>query len=233
MKKKINNYVIAWAILLVLFNIIVFVTPAEFAGYSKFGGAFWGSYVCIMVAFVGQLACALMAFRANSLTKLFYNLPLITVSYTGLILTLIVGGACMVIPDLPNWAGIIACAVVLAFTAIAVTKAQAASDIIESIDEKVKVQTDFMRTVTAQAKALGGYAKTDEAKAAVEKVYEALRYSEVRSIGAAIGVERNMQEQLDAFAAAVKNGEADKMNAAMDALLPMIAERNTICKSGK
>ena len=41
MKKNFKFYAITWAILLALFNILVFLTPNEAAGMTKFGGAFW------------------------------------------------------------------------------------------------------------------------------------------------------------------------------------------------
>ena len=117
MKKGFKQYTTAWAALLILFNLVCFVTPAEVDGFNKFGGSFWAGYAVITLAFLGQLACAYKAFRAENAKKFFYNLPLITVSYTGLILTLILGGLCMAIPDVPNWLGAIVGAVVLAFTA--------------------------------------------------------------------------------------------------------------------
>lgn len=231
MKKIVRNYLLAWVVMVVLFNVIVFVSPSELAGFEKFSGAFWGPYVAMMLAFVGQLACAMVAFRADNLQKLFYNLPLITVSYSGLVLTLVAGGICMAIPDLPNWAGIIACAIVLAFTATAVIKAQTAAEVIESVDQTIKVQTDFARTMIAQAKSLSSYAKSEDVKAAVEKVYEALRYSEIRSTNTAAEIEIAITDKFGEFSNAVKNSDAEKATAAMDALLPMIEERNALIKA--
>lgn len=44
MKSKFKMYVIVWVAVVVLFNVIVFITPNEVAGMSKFGGAFWVGY---------------------------------------------------------------------------------------------------------------------------------------------------------------------------------------------
>lgn len=88
MKKEYKSYLIIWTILLAIFNIAVFVSPSEAAGLSKFGGAFWSGYAFITLAFIGQLAVFFIAFKAENLQKLFYSIPLIRISYTGLILTL-------------------------------------------------------------------------------------------------------------------------------------------------
>lgn len=85
------------------------------AGVSKFNGAFGAGYIFITIAFVGQLGCAYKAFKAENLKKMFYNIPLISVSYTGLIAMLVVGTVCMAVPFIPYWVGIIACLLVLAF----------------------------------------------------------------------------------------------------------------------
>ena len=124
MNKNFKLYIICWAILLALFNVICFVTPNEAAGLNKFGGAFWIGYIFITAAFIGQLVCAYIAFKAENLKKLFYNLPLITLSYTGLILTLIFGGLAMAIPNLPVWVGAVTCLLILGFNAIAIIKAK-------------------------------------------------------------------------------------------------------------
>ena len=231
MKKGFKSYAIAWAILLVLFNIICFTTPNEIDGMTKFGGAFWAGYVFITLAFIGQLICAYFALKAENLTKLFYNLPLITISYAGLIFTIIFGALCMAIPDLPNWIGIIICAIVLAFTAIAVVKAKAVGDIVAATDEKIKDQTEFIRGLTAEAQSLIAYAKTDDAKAACKKVYEALRYSDPRSIAALADIESEISQEFSKFADAVKNGE--DFNPLAEKLVLLIGDRNTKCKAMK
>ena len=141
MKKNFKFYAACWAILLLLFNAVCFVTPSSAGGYLKFGGAFWVGYIFVTAAFAGQLVCAYIAFQAANLKKLFYNLPLVTLSYTGLVLTLIFGGAALVIPNLPGWAGSLACLLVLGFNAIEILKAKAAATAVSAVDEKVGRQT--------------------------------------------------------------------------------------------
>ena len=140
MKKSIGVYSVIWAICLAVFNVIVFVTPNEIGGVSKFTASFWVGYVFITVAFIGQLVCAFFALKAENIKKMFYRIPMISISYTGLILMLIAGGIFMAIPTLPEWIGIIVCAIILAFNAIAVIKATAAAEVVGGIDEKLDIQ---------------------------------------------------------------------------------------------
>lgn len=233
MKKGFTSYAICWAILLTLFNLLCFVTPAELYGFNKFGGSFWAGYAVITLAFLGQLACAYKAFRAENAKKFFYNLPLITVSYTGLILTLILGGLCMAIPDVPNWLGAIVGAVVLAFTAVAVIKASAAADIVESVDKKVAEKTAFLRMATADAEVILVSAKSAEAKAECKKVYEALRSSDPMSNEALSVTEAKITVKLDELKAATAADDAEKTKAAAGELILLIKERNAKCKALK
>lgn len=230
MKKGFKYYLSIWVILLAVFNVAVFVSPGEAGGYSKFGGAFWVGYIFITLAFIGQLICSYFAFKADSLQKFFYNLPLIRISRIGLVLTLILGTLCMAIPNLPNWIGIILCLAVLAFTAISVIKATAAGDIVSGIDEKIESKTSFIKLLTADAEALMSAAKTPELKAEVKKVYEAIRYSDPMSNAALEEINEQIQNQFSVFADAVKAEDFDLASSYSDELIILIDNRNKKCK---
>ena len=230
MKKNFKLYIICWAILLVLFNIICFVTPNEAAGLNKFGGAFWVGYIFITAAFIGQLVCAYIAFKAENLKKLFYNLPLITLSYTGLVLTLVFGGAAMTIPNLPNWIGIIVCLIILAFTAIAVISAKAAGTVVSNIDEKIKTNAAFIKEMTVETQNLMNRANAPKLKEYCKKVYEALRYSDPMSKEQLTDIENRIKEEFDALTDAVISDDLDGTETGAKELCDLINVRNRKCK---
>lgn len=233
MSRRFKYYGLVWAILFVLFNIICFAVPAEAAGMSKYGGAFWTGYIFISIAFIGQLVCAYIALKADNLTKLLYNIPLIGISYACLILTLIFGVICMAVPGFPDWVGIVICLVIFAFAAVAVIMAKAVSDIAGKIDDRDKPDAQFIKTITADAQCLVAYAKTNEAKAACRKVYEALRYSDPVSNGKLSSIEGQIRDKYDAFSKLVKAGDGDgseMLSEAADELAAMINDRNKKCK---
>lgn len=230
MKKSFKAYVAIWAILLAIFNVLCFVTPNEAAGMSKFGGAFWIGYIFITLAFIGQLLCTYIAFRGNKLQKLFYKLPLISVSFAGLILTVIVGTVCMIIPDLPNWVGIIACLLVLAFNVIVVIRANTAAEIVSDIDDKIKTQTAFVKLSTVEVQNILNRAKTDRVKAECRKAYEAIRYSDPMSSPALSYEESEISAKIRELKAAVTAGEDETAISAAQELVLLIKERNNKCK---
>lgn len=229
MKKTFRNYIGIWAALLVLFNVIAFVSVG-WAGQEKYTASFWIGYGFITATFLGQLLCAKAAFKEDSMQKAFYNIPLIRVSYTGLVCSFVFGGACMLISPLPYWVGVILCAIVLTICVISVLKAATAADLVARVDEKVKVQTAFIRLLTVDAENLLSRAKTETAKVACKKVYEAARYSDPMSSDALLSVEEKISAQMEVLIAAVAEGNDDAIAAAAGEVALLIGDRNRKCK---
>ena len=229
MKKNFKYYAGIWAILLVIFNIATFVSPNEAAGMTKFGGAFWVGYIFITLAFIGQLVVSYFAFNAKNMQKFFYKIPLVRISWTGIVLTLVFGVLCMVIPNLPNWIGIIACFAVLAFNAISLVKANIAADIVSEIDDKIKAQTSFIKTLTIDAESLMSRAQNETAKTATKKIYEAVRYSDPMSNDGLSGIESEISIKFNQLASAVTANSEDITTIAEE-LVVLITDRNKRCK---
>lgn len=228
MKKTFNYYIAIWAILFVAFNAVAFLSTG-WVGFEKTAGAFWPGFVLTDFALIGQLVCAFIGLKEQNKDKLFLNISFVKISYTGMIISAIVGIACMLMPFLPTWAGAIVCVLIFALCAISVLKAKAAAEIVSATGDKVKVKTAFIRLLTADAESLLAYAKTDEAKAAANKVYEAVRYSDPMSSDALAGVEGQITLKFNEFSNAVTSG-ADNIEALANELVILVGDRNKKCK---
>lgn len=229
MKKRFHLYIVVWAVLLALFNVIAFVSVG-WAGQEKYTSSFWIGYIFITVMFIGQLICSYMAFKADSAKKLFYNISLIRTSYIGLIVSFIVGGLCMLISPLPYWVGVIVCAIVLVANVLSVIKATAAIDEIERIDTKVKTQTFFIKSLTVDADTLMASAKSETVKAECRKVYEAIRYSDPMSNDMLVSVEEQITVKFAKLSEAVKADEANKAMEIANEIIILVGDRNKKCK---
>ena len=230
MKKKFVPYILCWTIFLALFHVIVFVTPCEIAGMSKFGGGFWIGYGFTLAAFLGQLLCAWLAFKESEKRKLFYKLPLVFISYSTLILTAVVGIVFMTVRQIPAWIAAIVCSVILAFGAVAVIKAKVAAETVSSIDEKVKTKTAFIKELTARAESVMTAAQTPELKAKAKKVYEAIRYSDPMSSMELSEIEGKIAESFETFAKSVSSGDVAATKSAAANLILLLNERTAKCK---
>lgn len=229
MKKGFKFYAVVWCVLLALFNVIAFVSVG-WKDQEKYTDSFWIGYVFITVMFVGQLACAFFAFKADSAQKMFYRVSLLRTSYAGLIASFVVGGLCMLISSLYYWVGVIVCAIILAANILSVVKASAAISEVERIDKKIKVQTFFIKSLTVDAETLMASAKSDEAKEECRKVYEAVRYSDPMSDDALSAVEGQITFRFSALSEAVEADDIDAVKAVAKEVIVLIGNRNSKCK---
>lgn len=229
MKKVFKFYSIIWTVLFVLFNVISFVSVG-WAGVEKYTPSFWIGYIFIFIAFIGQIICGYFALKDNGINKTFYNISLITTSYTGLILSFVFGGLCMIISPLPYWVGIILCAIVLGLNVIAVVNASAVIDIVSGVDEKVKESTLFIKSLTVDAESLVSRAKSETTKAECKKVYEAVRYSNPMSNSALASIESEITIKFAKLSEAVISDNSEAAAEVADELNILIGERNKKCK---
>lgn len=229
MKKNFKFYIIIWAILLVLYNLTVFlVRPVMPCYIINYDARFWISWGVIIATFIGQLFCAKVAFASKNNEKLFLNIPLITQSYTALVVATIAGSALMLIPDCPAWIAAIVCAAVFGFGAISVIKAKAAADIVSDTDDKIKTQTLFIKSLTVDAEGLISRAKSEAVKAECKKVYEAIRYSDPMSSDALTGIESQITLKFNEFSNAVTSG-TDNIETLANEVVILVGDRNKKC----
>lgn len=230
MSKKFGSYLIGWLVALGLFNVITFVTPNQINGATKFTTLFWVAYALITVVFVGQLLCTYYIFRANKPDRVFYNLSVFHVSVICLAVVFAVGAVCVAFVQIPDWLGIILCCITLAFNIFTVGKALATAGAVAAIDEKIKTNTRFIRTLTADAEALMARTEPGTLKDTVKKVYEALRYSDPMSAPELEPLEKQIDENIILFAKAIEEKDAQKADDLAGKLLLLIQERNGKCK---
>ena len=231
MKKNFRSYALIWAIMLVVFNAVVFLVRPVIPGYSvNYDARFWTAWGFILAAFAGNLVCAYFAFKAQSLKKLFYNLPLVTVSYAGLIVMLVLGGALMLIPGCPAWIAAVVCLIAAAVTAAAVVRADWAGKAADAVEEKVKTQTSFIKTLTVDAECLLDSAKSDAVKAECKKVFEAVRYSDPMSNDTLSSIEAEITVKMSEFTSAVVDDDATNAKDIADEFVILVGNRNKKCK---
>ena len=236
MKKMFKFYLVAWAIMFVLFNIVVIALPKEFSilgiTYEKLGGLSWVTLIVLELCFLLHLALTAVALRQKRLSGTFYRLPLIRLSYGCVLVTTIVAVLAM-LAFLPSWIPLALALLILAVYAFAILKAVVAAELVESVDEKTRAKTSFIRNLTVDADSLLARAKSEPVKAACKKVFEALRYSDPVSAYGLVDVEERIKAEFDALTDAVIADDPKAVSASADELLTLIAERNKKSKAGK
>lgn len=225
MKNTFKIYAIIWAVAFAIFNLVT-LYPAISAG-AEITSSFVFSYVFCLLAFVEQLGCGFFAFKESNLQKVFYNIPIITTSYSALIVMTIASVVLSVL-NVPNFVVSAVCAVIALFSVVAVLKADFVGEAVSKIDEKIKEQTFFIKNLTVDAEILVSKASTDGAKSEAKKVFDAIRYSDPKSNPALYQLENEISNKFNAFKYAVEIGNVAEIKA--DELLVLIEERNKKCK---
>ena len=233
MKKFFKYYAICWAIALAVFNVIVFLVAGNTVGFSNVGTSFWIAYAFITLVFIGNLGCSFAFFKEENRNKTFLKLSVMHYAFGALVASLIVGAIAMAVPAIPYWVGIIIDVLILAFYAIAIVKAVAAADIINTVEHKVKEKTAYIRTLTVDAESLVSRAKSDEAKALTKKVYETIRFSDPMSSPQLADIETQIKNEFTAFSDAIKNDDIALATTSTEELINLVNDRNSKCKALK
>lgn len=228
--KLFKKFLLIWIVSFITFTVICFVVSGNFNGVSQNTSNFWTSYKFIVVMFIGQLVCAWFALKSDSPEKMFYNIPLLSISYAGLLVMLIVGSAFMIIPSFPSWLGIILCLLVFAFTTISIIQANTAAEIVQNVEDKIKNNTFLIRNLTVDAENLTHYAKNETIRQECQKVYEGLRYSDPMTSTSLANIESDISNTMKDFTSAVRTDNVEKVCEIGESLVLMIEDRNRKCK---
>ena len=231
MKNGFKFYIVFWFVLVIVFNVISFVSVG-WEGQEKYTYGFWFGYGFIMFSFLLNIILVYTAFHKKDLKKLFYNIPFLRMSYTCLIVAFVVGAIFMLIPNIPYWVCILVAVIVMGFDAVSLIKAKATANIVYETDKKVTKQTQFMKLLTADAQSLMSIAKEEETRLLTQKVYETVRYSDPVSHELLEGDEKQIQIEFNKFAAAVRSGSED-VGTLAKGVIYLVNNRNENCKALK
>ena len=230
MKKAFKFYAIAWIILVAAWNLITFALPDELTRASRFDGAFTAGYAVVLLSLIGQFICAYFAFQEKNKQKFFYHIPLITISGLATIVSVVAGVLCMAVPQIPYWVGMIVCVALLAYTTVAVLKAKVAAYLAGKMDDQIRAQTWFVRSLTADAQSLLARAHTDAEKAEIEKVYDAVRYSDPMSHRALCDLEEQITLKFGELSQAIEDSSLEHLKVAVGEFLSLMNARNQKCR---
>lgn len=225
MDKSFKSFGICWAILVVMFNIIVFTIPG---GWTT--GSFWLGYIFIMLAFVGQLLCGMFSFKDENSQKLFYKISVISVSVASTIVSIVCGTIFMVSSILPTWIGVIVCVLILGFSAIIILSAQAATDYIGGLDDKIREKTFFIKSLTIDLDELMLRNKDTVASAALKKLYDSVRFSDPMSDKNLSEIETQITTIVTKLTEAVVTSNTKEVVRLSEEALILVNRRNQKCK---
>ena len=233
-KKDLKYYLVCWIVLVVLYNVICFVTPSEINGISKYSGAFWSGYLFIMATFILHLVYAIFALSSNSKEKKILNVPIMVISCFEITVMVVCGTICMTLPNLPNWVAVVVCSIILAFSVISLITVKTVGDNVSTANKVLNESTYSFRELFDISLLLVNNSKTEDTKNIAHRVSEAIRYSDPVSNDELQPLEEEIKEKIIELSQLIsKEDEFEVVKNKADGLLNLIEIRNNKCKTLK
>lgn len=219
MKKNSSKGYLILGILFTLVSIIAFAVPTAKTA------AFWISYVFTVIAFAAQIVIWKSALgRAESLKSKFLGFPVIHIGIVYLIVQIIALAVFLLIPTLPIWSAVVACALVAGVSAVCMIASDIGRSEIERVSAKVREKTFYIKQLQAEVELLAG-AETDAAtKSELAQLAEKIRYSDPMSDEQIADIENRITAKI---AELKSSTEKVKIITELNSLLD---ERNRKCK---
>lgn len=219
MKKNSSKGYLILGILFTLVSIIAFAVPTAKTA------AFWISYVFTVIAFAAQIVIWKSALgRAESLKSKFLGFPVIHIGIVYLIVQIIALAVFLLIPTLPIWSAVVACALVAGVSAVCMIASDIGRSEIERVSAKVREKTFYIKQLQTEVELLAG-AETDAAtKSELAQLAEKIRYSDPMSDEQIADIENRITAKI---AELKSSTEKVKIITELNSLLD---ERNRKCK---
>lgn len=231
MKKGFKYYIGAWAVLFAAFNIITLTVQFQYAKDTAFQPSFWVGYISVWIAFLVQAACAYIFFKEE--TKRFLNLSFVSTSYTGLVVTTVIGIVLMVIPKIPSWLAVVAAVAVSAFYIVELIKVRGTEQLVSESEQSVKENTAFIRGLQSETEQLKEMAGSAVKRKAAGLLYEAVRYSDPVSNDGLAEIEMQIRQEYKALKALTDTQDDKKFEEQADKVIQLVRLRSSQCKVHK
>lgn len=230
MKKNFVRFAIVIAIVLLVYNVLVFAIPFE----RKVEEVFWISWAFGMFAILVQFLTAIYAFKKSGLKSKFYGIPVYKMGLVYLGVQVITSMIFIIINsfiEIPLWIMWIIYVLILAICALGFIGADAYRDHIETLDKQVAVKTSFMKGLAIDASSLANRVTEDSLNKKLHELAELIKYSDPVTNDALTEIEDEIERKFTLVKGKVLNNE-DAL-ADIDSLSALINERNERCKLAK
>lgn len=231
MKKNTIRWWVVLAVILVMYNVIVFAVP-----FPK-NTVFFLSWAFTMLAIAAQAYIMQTAFRRGSDAKSkFYGFPIARIGVMYLAAQLAAGLMFMALGlavKVPLWIPLILYVVLLGVSAVGLVAADVTRDEVERQDVKLKKDVTVMRALQSQVTTLVQLTQDSQVRKALEQFAENLRFSDPVSSGPLEDIEHDLSACVDELQAAVIDNSYNDIMALIQKAEIVLTERNRLCKLNK
>lgn len=224
MINKSMRSIAAAAVILLLYNLVVFLLP-----FDK-EAVFFVSYGFTMVAFVIAGLAVYHAFKKPDAKSKFYGFPVARIGVIYLGVQLVLSLPFMIIGEnVEAWIPVLLFSIVLGGGLLGLIATELTSEEIVRQDEKVKQASSMMRSI--QSKVMQLTTQCDEPM--LKKLAEEIRYSDPMGHESIADAEADLTAAVDQIQQAVLDGDMESVTTLSRQAMALVAERNRLCKLSK
>lgn len=229
--KKAKSTIAVYAIILLVYVLAFLILP-----FNKIAAS-WISFVFTIVALIGSLIICGIAFKAKeTLVSKIYGFPIFRVGAVYAIVQLIVGiiiCAIAAFVDVPYWVALLLSILFLGAAAIGVIVTDNTRDLIEKIDNSVKVETENVTFFQINIAGIVDECENDEVKVELVKLNELFQFSDPVTGYSTKEIEEFINAMLAELKILVVDGSTDDIKVLIKKITNALNERNRICKASK
>lgn len=229
MKKENIRAGIVLAVLLVLYNLIVFIVPIHRTG------VFWASYIFTIVSFaIASVAIYIGFVKQPDAKSKFYGFPILKIAAIYALVQLLGGFVFMLLGTwIPVWIPVILYAVLAGAAVVGLVSVDAVVEQIQVQDTKLKKDVSMMRGLQSKVIQMANQCEDPDATKSVRSLADALRYSDPVSSDAIAEAERDLSAAVDELQQAVVDGDGEAIKQLCSRAKALLDERNRLCKLNK
>ena len=227
--KNMTRIDITLAVVLAVFCVLSFAIP-----FFK-NSVFWISLIAGVVAIGVQAYVMRSAFaKGDGIRSKFYGWPIARVGVVYMAAQLVLSLVFMALSRwVPTWAALVLYAILLGAAAVGFIAVEATRDEIERQDVKLKKDVRRMRALQSKAASLVEQCDDSATKAVLEQLSDVLHYSDPVSNETTVALEDELVNYVDELQNALTQGEFETVTALCKKTMPILTQRNQLCKQNK
>lgn len=229
MKKRQIQRTAVIVVLLAAYCAMAFLLPFE-----RDNAVFWVSFVFTLAAMAAQVCVVCTAFGGCDAKSRFYGFPIARIGFAYLIAQVVLSIVFMALAGIVwLWLPLLLYIVLAGVAALGFIATDVTRDEIQRQDAALKANVSAMRSIQSKASALLGVTQDTGTRKAVEKLSDALRYSDPVSSPAISEIETDLAACVDELQKAVVDGDKASALALAEKAGNLLIERNRQCKLNK
>ncbi len=229
--KKQLRTIIALVIILIAYNVLAFAIP-----FTR-TGLFWTGYIFGLVAIVVGILIFLLAFgKSETLKSKFYGFPVARVGIIYVCIQLPLSFIAMALAKtetIPNWPFLVLFVLLLSAAVLGTAAVDMTRDEVERQEKAHSGDISSMKGLRSAAEALTAQCADPDAKKALQRFADELRFSDPVSNSATKESENELKTLIADMGAAVGASDMDRVKELANKASVLLKKRNELCRLNK